>query len=233
MSLLVPPRAPSHELLDDPTISSEEMARSLRDLWLVNRWWGGGRALERFILDRYGREGTPRLVVLDVGAGSGHVVRRLAWRLSAAGLAVRAIASDLQWRHLAAGRRMMRQAPPALCADAFRLPFGDRSVDWVISTLLLHHFSPEENLVLLRELARVARTGVALLDLRRHRVPLAFVVVAGSLLFESPVSVADGKASVRQAYTPAEAGDFARRALGGARVERVFPFRMLIGASTR
>jgi SAM-dependent methyltransferase len=229
MSLLVPPRQPSREILDDPGIPPEEMERSLADLWLVNRAWGGSRAIERKIL-RHSRPGNARrLVLLDIGAGSGHVSRRLARRLRAAGLEAIVIASDLQWRHLAAGRRMMDgEPPPAVCADAFALPFRDGAVDWVVSTLMLHHFSPEENASLLTRLAKVARAGLALLDLRRHLLPLAFVSAAGRLLFRTRISVDDGKASVRQAYTPEEVGAFTARALPGARVEKVFPFRLLV-----
>ncbi len=229
MSLFVPPRRPSREILDDPSISSEEMARSLADLWLVNRSWGGSRALARRVLERAGTSPARRLLLLDIGAGSGHVARRLARCLKLAGLDAAVIAADLQWRHLAAGRRMLaKDSPPAVSTDAFLLPFADRSVDWVVSTLFFHHFSPEENIRLLKSFARVARRGFLLLDLRRHRLPLLFVSLAGRLLFRSDASAKDGVASVRQAYTSLEASAIAQQAVTGAGVERVFPFRLLI-----
>jgi len=229
MSLLVPPRRPSREILDDPSVSSEEMARSLADLWLVNRSWGGFRVLARRILERVGRSPGGRLLLLDIGAGSGHVARRLARCLKAAGVDAAVVATDLQWRHLAAGRRMLGgDSPPAVSADAFLLPFADRSVDWVVSNLFFHHFSPEENVRLLKSFARVARRGFLSLDLRRHRLPLLFASLAGRYLFRSDASAQDGVASVRQAYTPPEAAAIARQAVAGAGVERVFPFRLLV-----
>ena len=203
------------------------MARSLRDLDLVNRRWGGSRTLERFLARQIsGQKGPIR--ILDVGAGSGDVTRRLAGRLRARGLDADAVAVDLQWRHLAAGRRGAPGSIPCASADGFRLPFAAQSFDWIVSTLLFHHFSPEENDRFLRELARVARSGFAVLDLRRHLAPLIFVSLAGRFLFESRVSLRDGIASVRQAYTPAEAGAIASRAVSGSRVRKVFPFRLLI-----
>ena len=156
------------------------------------------------------------------------MARRLAEQLREAGLETRIVASDLQWRHLAAGRRHAAPPVPAAAADAFGLPFPTRSFDFAISTLLFHHFSPEQNVRLLRELARVSRDGFALLDLRRHLFPLIFVWIAGRLVFRSRVSLEDGAASVRQAYTPAEALAIARSAVPGARVDKVFPFRLLI-----
>jgi SAM-dependent methyltransferase len=231
VSLLVPPRRPSDEILDDPDIPAEEMYRSLQDLALVNRWWGSARALGRFLDREIRRLRIEEPVVLDVGAGSGDVSRRLAGALRRAGHRARVLACDLQARHLAAGRTMARDAFPSLAGDAFALPLDDRSVDWVVSTLFLHHFSPEENRRLLQELSRVARHGFAMLDLTRHLLPLAVISVAGRLLFQTRISVADGMASVRQAYTPEEARRIARDALPGARVDRIFPFRYLLSAA--
>lgn len=230
MSLLVPPRRPSVEILDDPAISWEEMSLSLEDLSLVNRWLGSARALEGFLVGEMRRLGVTRPVLLDVGAGSADVARRLADSLARAGRPGRVLACDVQWRHLVAGRRMAGDRFPSICADAFALPFGEKSVDWIVSTLFFHHFSPEENSRMLASFARVARHGFALLDLSRHLLPLAVVSVAGRFLFRTRVSVCDGVASVKQAYTPEEARDIAGGAVPGARVDRVFPFRFLLSA---
>ena len=228
MSLLVPPRRPSREFLDETELDPGEMARSLADLDLVNAALGSARIFEKRLEGPIRSEGGGT-TILDVGAGSATVARDLTRRLERRGLKARVIATDLQWRHLAVGHgRNGGGKLPAVAADAFSLPFPDRSVDWAVSTLLVHHFSPEENIRLLRELARVTRRGLLLLDLRRHRLPLAFIALAGRIAFQSPVSVSDGTASVRQAYTREEAGAFVREALPGARVEPVFPFRLLI-----
>jgi len=230
MSLLVPPRRPSRELLDDDGLAPEEMAASLRDLETLNRRWGAARALASHLRRRLPAEPGRQFEILDVGAGAGSVARSLARRLRARGLQARVVAVDLQWRHLASGRVPQDGLSPALCADAFSLPLPDAAVDFVVSTLFFHHFSPDENVRLLRELARVARCGVAMLDVRRHFVPLLFVAIAGRLTFETDVSVRDGQASVRQAYTAREAQQIAGRALAGARTETVFPFRILVTA---
>jgi len=229
MSLLVPPRRPSREFLDETDLDPGEMARSLADLDLVNAALGSARVFERLLERPIRSEGGAPATILDVGAGSATVASDLARRLERRGLRARVIATDLQWRHLAVGYgRNGGLKLPAAAADVFSLPFPDQSVDWAVSTLLVHHFSPEENVRLLRELARVTRRGFLLLDLRRHRLPLAFIALAGRIAFQSPVSVSDGAASVRQAYTREEAGAFVREALPGARVEPVFPFRLLI-----
>lgn len=230
MSLLVPPRRPSQEILDDPAISSEEMARSLADLSLVNRCLGSARALEAFLAREMTRLDVARPVLLDVGAGAADVSRRLARSLARAGRPARIVACDLQWRHLVAGRRKAGDNFPSVSADAFALPFEEKSVDWIVSTLFFHHFSPEENARMLASFARIARHGFAVLDLRRHVLPMAVVSLAGRLFFQTRVSVCDGVASVKQAYTPDEARRIAGDAVAGARVDAVFPFRFLVSA---
>lgn len=232
MSLLVPPRRPSREALDEPDLPPDEMARSLEDLELVNRTLRSSRLLSRRLLSLAGEAGGSPQTILDVGAGSGGVARDLAAGLAREGWNARVMALDLQWRHLAAGRAWSNGRPlPAAAADVFSLPFPDRSVDWIISTLLLHHFSPEENIHLLRELRRVASRGLLLLDLRRNRVPLFCLWLAGRIAFKTRISIQDGVASIRQAFTLAEARAIASRALPGAKVERVLPFRLLVTAN--
>jgi SAM-dependent methyltransferase len=229
MSLLVPPRRPSREWLDDPDLPCEEMRRSLEDIASIHRSWRASRALVRHLTRRIRTLGHSDVSILDVGAGGGDVGRGLEARLSASGCRVRVAALDLQWRHLAAGRR--RTIPrEAVCADAFRLPFADGAFDFAVSTLFFHHFSPEQNRSLLAEIGRVARHGFAMLDLRRHIVPALFLGAAGPLLFRSRTSWHDGVASVRQAYTPEEALEVARGAAPGSRATRVFPFGLLITA---
>jgi ubiquinone/menaquinone biosynthesis C-methylase UbiE len=229
LTLFVSRRRPSRERLDEPDLSLEEMARSLEDLDFVNRFWGNARVLARRIRPTLRARPSSRFIVLDVGAGAATLSRDLADRLGRAGVPVSVVALDLQWRHLAAGRtRCHDGCGPAVAADAFALPFPDGSADWIVSTLFFHHFSPPENVRLLRELSRVARGGLALLDIRRSLLPLLFVSLAGRIAFKSRVSLEDGLASVRQAYTAREARQFAAEALPGARVELVFPSRLMI-----
>jgi SAM-dependent methyltransferase len=226
VSWLVPPRRPGRELLDDPSLAPREMAKNLAELSRIDRAWGGSRALARWLAARSG--GLGRVLILDLGAGSGVAAGRLSRELSAAGLAPSVIALDLQWRHLASGREGRGRSAAALAADALRLPLRDGSVDFAVSALLLHHLSPQELATLFCEIRRVARRGFALLDLRRHRVPLAFLAAAGRLLFESTVTRHDALVSVRQAYTPEELGQILAEAVPRARVERVFPYRLLV-----
>jgi SAM-dependent methyltransferase len=232
VSIWVQPRRPTKEWLDDPSLPLVEVRNNLEDLRLLHRRWGAARTLRRWASARLLAAGVSgrRVRVLDVGAGSGHVAARLQRGLRAEGHRAAVVALDLQWRHLRLGGSMRGSAPRAIAVagDAFHLPFEDGAFDLVVSTLFFHHFSPPENGSLLREMARVARLGFALLDLRRHRAPALFVSLAGPVLFRSAATVHDGLASVNQAYTVDEALAIAKAAVPQARARRLFPFRWLL-----
>ena len=215
MSLLVPKRRPSLELLDTD-VSSHDSEASLRDIEWVHRRLGGRRMVRRRLAPLLSELGPGPLTLLDVGCGSGHVAKDLQ---DLADGGATAYGVDLKVVH---ARLALRGR--TLAADAFRLPLAPRSVDVVLSTLFLHHFSPDEVVALLAESARVARRAVVAFDLARHRVALAIIAAVGPLFFESRLSILDGRASVRQAYTPEEAREIAARALPAARVTRSGPF---------
>lgn len=213
MSLLVPARLDTPELLDDHDAPPDDVDRSLRDLRRINRWLGGipiyRRLLRRFAAIRS---------VLDVGAGSADCLERTHLPLR--------IALDFKIDHLVLSRdtRIRR-----VVGDAARLPFLNHAVDVVTSAHFFHHFTAEENTTILRESLRVARKGVAVNDTRRHYVPLLFVHLIGTLRLVGRITRFDAPASIRRGYTVAEARAIAERT-GAPRIQvkRAFPFRFAI-----
>ena len=111
----------------------------------------------------------------------------------------------------AAKRRANRGSLPAhlprngtgtVAGNALSLPFLDRSFDLVTCSLLVHHLERDEIVKFVNEALRVARVAVLLNDLRREPLHLA-LMYAGYPLF-SRVTLHDGIASIRRAYTPQE-----------------------------
>jgi len=218
VGFLVPPRSPSDELLDGdvPPGAAEE---SLADIEWIHRALGGRPIVRRHLVPLLLSVPSPRPVLLDLGAGSGHVSRALTAELARRGRELVTVDLDRQLLHarLSARRR-------SVAGDALRLPLSDRSVDVVSSTLFLHHFDAAAVAALLRESARVARVAVAALDLTRHRVPLAANAILARVAYRSPITRLDGRASVLQAWTIPELRAIAARALPGALVRPAGPF---------
>jgi SAM-dependent methyltransferase len=218
VSLFVPPRAPSDEILDG-TVAPAEAEKSLADIEWIHRALGGRAIVRRHLVPLLLSVPSPRPVLLDLGAGSGHVGRGLAGELARRGRELVTVDLDRQLLHA----RLSAQGT-SLAADALRLPFPDRSVDVVSSTLFLHHFDAASVAALLRESARVARFAVAALDLTRHRVPLAVNALLARFAYRSPITRLDSRASVLQAWTIPELRVLAARALPGTLVRPAGPF---------
>jgi ubiquinone/menaquinone biosynthesis C-methylase UbiE len=105
---------------------------------------------------------------VDLGCGPGH----LAIKLAQLACGFRVTGVDLSDEMLAQAEGHARQAGlgdrVSFCqGDAARIPFPDGSLDLVVSTLSLHHWS--DPVAVLDEIARVLRPGGAFLvfDLRR------------------------------------------------------------------
>ncbi|MEO6486379.1 MAG: methyltransferase domain-containing protein [Thermoanaerobaculia bacterium] len=208
--MLTPERVDTEELLDEHDAPRTEMERSLRDLRRINRWLGGV-SIYRRLLER----AAPLRSVVDVGAGT-------ADQVGSVDVPMR-IALDFKFDHLT----YLRDAPVhRVVGDARHLPFRDDSIDAVTSAHFFHHFSPEENVVILREALRVARKAVVINDTRRHYAPLLFIRLVSALRLVGRITRYDGPASVRRGYTIDEARAIAQRTgAGRAEVRRAFPFR--------
>jgi SAM-dependent methyltransferase len=219
------PRVDTPEWLDQGRGSEADVAANLREMWRINRWLGGLAALTRHLYPRLAaaRGGT----VLDVGAGAGHVPAAMAAWAARQKLPVRFTALDRSPRHLAgAGPTLGR-----VCADAARLPLAPASVDFVISSLFLHHLPPAEVVAVLAAAASAARRGVLMSDLVRGRAPLAAFRLIQPVFARHPLTRHDGALSIRRAYTPAELRELAARAgLVRARVFTHWPWRMTLVA---
>jgi ubiquinone/menaquinone biosynthesis C-methylase UbiE len=96
--------------------------------------------------------------------------------------------------------------------DGRSLPYADRSFDVAHCSLVLHHLSPDEAVVLLGEMARVARLGVVVNDLDRSRLGLIGALLIGHLLTGNRYTRMDAPLSVRRSYRLDEAAALLRAA---------------------
>jgi ubiquinone/menaquinone biosynthesis C-methylase UbiE len=94
----------------------------------------------------------------------------------------------------------------AVCADALSLPFGDRSVDVVLCSQLLHHFEHDRALQLVAELDRVAKRRVVISELRRSWLAAGGFWLASVVLHFHPITRHDGTVSVLRGFTDGELG---------------------------
>lgn len=229
MSAFVPARRRGIEILDGPDVDPGLQVRSLADVAMANRLFGGARAVlaevDRVLRAREASAARARaLSLLDVGSGLGDIpagAERLARRR---GRGLECTALDAV-EALARACRERGSAP--VCGDARRLPFADASVDVVTCSQVLHHFADDEAAAVLRELDRVARVRVIVADLRRSWLAVAGIWAASFPLRFHPVSRHDGMVSVLRGFTAAELEARVVDAIGApADVRRRLGFRV-------
>jgi len=209
------------ELLDSDECSPEDSQASLRDIVMVNRWFGGVATTQKLIEQVARATGQQRFSLLEVAAGTGEVSQIVRQKLAQRGITLDITLLDWAWSHLPKGGG-------AIVADALALPFLDSAFDLVSCNLFAHHLAPEALARFAAEAFRVSRRAVLINDLVRNPLHLA-LVYAGFPLMRSAISRADGVASVRRAYIPEELREIiASSAEGAARVDisRHFLFRM-------
>jgi hypothetical protein len=218
-ALLTPSRRRGVEILDDPDCDAPLRERSLSDVTRANRWFGGTRAAVRALeelLPDLRRLGRP-VTLLDVGAGLCDVTRRVTEVAGERGVTVRAVGCDFAESLLRSPRCGGLQR---LVADARRLPVRDRSVDLVLCSQLLHHFSGSEATAVLAELNRVAAVGVIVSDLRRSWLAAGGLWAVSYPMRFHPVSRHDGVTSVLRGFVVNELAEMIRSATGREAVVR-------------
>ncbi len=151
---------------------------------------------------------------IDIGCGTGLLAIELAQQ--APGLHITGI--DLAPEMLMQARENADRAnigsrTSFRSGDAVRLPFEDRSLDMVVSTLSLHHWA--DPVAVFNEIDRVLRPGGAFLvaDLRRDMPPPAYVLVWFATHCVVPAVVRrinEPMASRNAAYDPYEAAKLAQ-----------------------
>ena len=219
-------RSDELEHLDKGDYTPEEYEGCMVELRRVNRWLGDARALRRAVLPEVERDGLEAFSLLDVGAGSGELLREVAAWARAVGKRARLVGLDLNARAAAAVREESREFPwiDSVRGDALRLPFGDDAFDYVICSLFAHHFRDEGIVAVLCEMARVARRRVFVIDLHRHRIAYLFYTTAARAFLRNRLVREDGALSILRGFLPEELRWLGERAgLAKAKVARRFP----------
>jgi ubiquinone/menaquinone biosynthesis C-methylase UbiE len=224
-------RIDGEEWLDQGNGPPEAIDQSLADLSRINRWLGGMRGLASHLYPRIRACGATHVRVLDLGAGGCPVPEAMVRWARQERIPLRIFALDLRYAHLRWASRTFQTCPEIalIQGDVLALPFAEGCVDFVISSLFLHHFTADALRQMLPTWARLARQSLIMTDLVRHPVPYWFMKAASPVFARSAITQHDAAVSIQRAYRPQELQRLAQEAgFAQARVYTYFPYRMIL-----
>jgi ubiquinone/menaquinone biosynthesis C-methylase UbiE len=219
------------ERIDTGDYTPEEYDRFLREIRLVNRFAGDIWALKETLLREIERENLQKFSVLDVGAGSGELLRVIAKYARKSGRQANLFGLELNARSAQSILEESRDFSEikALRGNALRLPFADKSFDYSICSLFTHHFTDENVVQILQEFSRISRRKIFVIDLHRHKTSYFLYRIFCAAFRISPLVREDGLLSIQRSFVPEELKILGENAgLENVSVERHFPFRLVL-----
>ena len=216
------------EWMDEPC-SYEDWCRCLRDLDAANRWTLAARPTLAW-LNSLPRQSAP-LRILDVGFGSGGMLRAIAAWARKHGVAVTLTGVDLNPYAERVARQLRKpdESIRFLIGNVYSLDPGAQ-FDVIVSSLMTHHMEDPEIVRFLGWMEARAQRGWLVNDLYRARAPyVAFRTLAKAARWHRFVQH-DGPVSIRRSFRK---NDWKRLcAAAGVRnasIERWMPWRLCVG----
>lgn len=228
----------SYELehIDTGSYTAAEYEGCIVELQRVNRWMGDAWTLEKTLFKQVEVDGLKSFSMIDVGAGSGELLRvTAAWCLKTK-RKLSAVGVELNERSARAIREESNAFPGVfgVRGDAFRLPFADGQFDYAICSLFTHHFDEVHVDAIVREMSRVSKRRIFVIDLHRHPIAYLLYTTLGKIVLKNRLLREDGALSILRSFTPSELDEIASDAeLRDVRIERHFPFRLALSAESR
>ncbi len=224
-------RSEKPERIDTGDYTPEEFERFLREIRFINRFFGDRRVLRKTLLREIEKKDLREFSVLDVGAGSGELLRAIAEFARETNRDAKVTGLDLNpisAVSVAAEGKEFKQIN-SVRGDALELPFENDSFDYAISSLFVHHLSDEDIVRVLREMDRVARSGIYVIDLHRHPLAYAAYKVFCVTFRISPLVRHDGSLSILKGFKPGELKELGDKAgMRNLTVEQYLPFRLVL-----
>lgn len=221
-------RSTREEWMDDAAATEEDFRAALRDLERINRATFAYAPVLRWLDGMATHSGGRSLSVLDVGAGGGDMLRRIASWGARRGVALELCGLDRSpWAERAARAAGTPPEVRWITADLFDLDAAER-FDLVLCSLFAHHLPDPVLVRFLRWLPERARLGWLISDLHRHPIPWAAVWAGTRLARLHPMVAHDGPVSVARGFGRADW----ERAIAAAGVEAwarwAVPFRWIV-----
>ena len=199
--------------MDRPQPVSPELERDLERLRQLNRWFGSYRLVSTFIR-RWIIPGA-KMRIVDLATGSGDIPRLVVDYARTIGAQVEIDAIDQQAATLEIARSLSAEYPEISYYPANILewdPAQAEGYDIALCSLVLHHFSDDDAVKLLRRCRELSIRFVLVSDLRRGFLLQMGVYLLTAVIFREAMTRFDARLSADRAFSFTEMRELATRA---------------------
>jgi 2-polyprenyl-3-methyl-5-hydroxy-6-metoxy-1,4-benzoquinol methylase len=199
-------RSNQDEIMDDLRCSGEVVNQTLRELEFINKWLGGNTITINGVNALLKKQPVNQVKLADLGCGSGDMLKLISrW------LHLRQISATLTG--IDANPYIVEHAKKNCAEDSsiellteniLTDQFQSKKFDIIIATLFFHHFTSEQLVIILRQLAKQVRIGIVINDLHRHPLAYYSIKLLTTLFSKSAMVKYDAPLSVLRGFTRSE-----------------------------
>lgn len=200
-------RSEEVEIMDDLTCDGEVVYQTLRELDFINQWLGGNQvtisALEKNWVVPSNKD---QLTIVDLGCGSGEMLRIIALLANTQSRKVKLIGVDANPHIIQYADDHSKEFEyiSFKAIDIFSEEFQKEKFDIVIATLFFHHFSSEQLIQFFPQLLKQTNRAIIINDIHRHALAYYSIKWLTYLFSRSKMVKYDAPLSVRRAFKKKE-----------------------------
>ena len=220
-------RTDAIEIMDDFSMSGEILIDTLNKLDSINKWLGGNvitlNGIKKLLKNHPKKE---ELTIIDLGCGSGDMLRRVAEYGKNEGYIFKLIGVDANEFIINHAKKTSTAYPEIsyLQQDIFSEEFKESSYDIVLTTLFLHHFKEDELVSLLNQICQKASLGIVVNDLHRHALAY-YLFKLLCLVIKNEMVKQDGLTSILRGFKKEELEDISKKIKVKSQIEWKWAFR--------
>jgi 2-polyprenyl-3-methyl-5-hydroxy-6-metoxy-1,4-benzoquinol methylase len=226
-----PRQSRTPEWMDGDQYSDQDLHESLQDLRWINRYLGGNAVVIKNLSRLAKEKKLLRFSILDVATGSGDIPLEIAKWGRQKGLNISILGIDKNSKTIEIARENAKDYPEIKyeTADFFELDSRKQSFDFCISSLFLHHLSPDQVPRFLEQMLLLSRHAVLINDLIRSWAAYGGYLFIAKCAGLHQMTRHDGAVSVLRAYTvPQLCGILKEQGLEKFLIRRHFPYRFCL-----
>ena len=207
-------RTNQSEMMDDFDMEGNVLKDALDKIAKINQVLGGNKltlqGIEQLIKNKPTEE---TITIVDVGCGSGDMLRTLADYAENNKLDFKLIGVDANNCTVNYARELSLNYPyiKYRCEDIFKKPFEILQYDIVLCTLTLHHFKDEEIIKLLEVFKANAKLGIVINDLERSSISYRLFQTLCFIFRLNDMSRKDGLVSILRGFKKTELEQFSKK----------------------